>query len=202
MSKIAAFTAATAAVVITFASPDFGATPSLMKEAQAASAADHYRNSIDQAPITPAPRRKFEKAPNRRSPTVPNAPSNTLGSPFIDLVGEYFNPQIQEGVEGSHYCSNEYSHHERSRHVQIIVRNKGTNAATQIRVEFDFSGQKLSHTIPFLQANSVKGSAVAIPDSAWQYGKAEFTIRIDHPNQVNETNEANNTYSSFCSDPN
>ncbi len=199
---------ATAALAFIAAAPDFAKAPSLMKEAQAESAAYRYGHSIVQVPVQTAQRQKFEKAPHRRAPikrapTVPTRPSNNLASPFIDLVGEYFNPQIQEGMEGSHYCSNESSPQQRSRYVQIIVRNKGTNVAAPVHVSFTFAtGQFLTHTIPLIQAGDAKGSAVAIPDQAWKNGKAQFHISIDHTNQVNETNESNNAYYSFCAEPN
>lgn len=199
---------ATAALAFIAAAPDFTKTPSLMKEAQAEAAAYRYGHSIVRVPVQSAQRQKFEKAPNRKAPnrlapSVPSGPSNNLASPFIDLVGEYFNPQIQEGMEGSHYCSNEASPQQRSRYVQIIVRNKGTTVATPVHVSFTFAtGQFLTHTIPLIQAGDAKGSAIAIPDQAWKDGKAQFHISIDPTDQVNETNESNNAYYSFCAEPN
>ena len=208
-----ALASATAALALTIAAPDFTSASSLMKEAQAASDAYRSGHSIAGLSVQSAQRQKFEKAPNRlapkrlapnrRAPTAPNRPSNDLANPFIDLVGEYFNPQIQEGMEGSHYCSNEPNPHQRSRYVQIIVRNKGTNIATPVHLSFTFAtGQFLTHTIPLIQAGDAKGSVVAIPDQAWKNGKAQFHISIDHTNQVNETNESNNAYYSFCEEPN
>lgn len=145
------------------------------------------------------------KAPTKRpdKPTPgPVTPKNSLGSKFIDLAGEYLNPQIQEGALGSHYCSSEPGNG-RSRHVQIVVRNQGNTLAAPVHVSFTFStGHHLTHTIPVIQGGSAKGSAVAIPDSAWKNGKAHFHISIDPTNSIGETNESNNSFHSFCTDPN
>lgn len=145
------------------------------------------------------------KAPGKR-PVEPGPgrpkPLDGLGSNYIDLAGEYLNPQIQEGQPGSHFCSSEPGQG-RSRHVQIVVRNKGNTLATPVRVSFLFSsGQFMTETIQLIQPGAAKGAAVAIPDSAWKNGKVQFQISLDPTNAIGETNESNNTFHSFCADPN
>ncbi|MGD1879609.1 MAG: CARDB domain-containing protein [Kiloniellaceae bacterium] len=145
------------------------------------------------------------KAPTKRpdQPAPGRAkPMDGLGSKYIDLAGEYLNPQIQEGQPGSHFCSS-VPGNGRSGHVQIVVRNKGNALATPVKVSFLFStGQFMTETIPLIQPGAAKGAAVAIPDSAWKNGKAQFQISIDPTDIIGETNESNNTFHSFCTDPN
>ncbi len=188
MFKKLALATATAAVALTFAAADFAGGSAA--EARSAEAAD--RTNQLKAPA---------KRPVKPTPG-PVKPMDGLGSKFIDLAGEYLNPQIQEGKPGSHYCSSEPGNG-RSRHVQIVVRNKGNTFATPVHVSFSFAtGQFLTHTIPMIQAGAAKGSAVAIPDGAWKNGKAQFHISIDPTNSIGETNEGNNSFHSFCADPN
>jgi hypothetical protein len=179
---------ATAAVALPLAAPDF-----------AGGSAAEARST------QPAAQSKQFKAPKMRPvrPTPgPGKPMDSLGSNFIDLAGEYMNPEIQEGKAGSHYCSSE-PWNERSGYVQIVVRNKGNVLATPVKVSFLFaSGQFMTENIQLIQPGAAKGAAVAIPDSAWKNGKAQFQISIDPTNVIGETNESNNIFHSFCSDPN
>ena len=139
--------------------------------------------------------------PVKPSPGRPG-PADGLGSQYIELAGEYLNPQIQEGQPGSHFCSSAPGTG-RSRHVQIVVRNKGNVLATPVKVSFLFSsGHFMTETIPLIQAGQAKGAAVTIPDSAWKNGKASFQISIDPTNAIGETDETNNIFHSFCIDPN
>ena len=167
-------------------------------------AVDFYAGTFDLTSEAVAQTMRLKKTPAEPTPPSrgPAKPSNTLASPFIDLAGEYLNPQIQEGQAGSHYCSSEPGGG-RSKHVQIVVRNKGTTFAGPVHVSFTFAtGQFLTHTIPMIQSGAAKGSAVAIPDGAWKNGKAQFQISIDPTDTIGETNESNNTFHSFCTDPN
>ena len=183
-----ALVAATAAVALTFATPDFaGGSAAEARSAEPPERSEQFK-ALKKRPVRPAP--------------GPVKPMDGLGSRYIDLAGEYLNPQIQEGQPGSHHCSSEPGNG-RSRYVQIVVRNKGNTLATPVKVSFTFStGQFLTQTIPGIQAGAAKGAAVAIPDGAWKNGKAQFHISIDPTNAIAETNEANNSFHSFCADPN
>ncbi|GAB4224688.1 MAG: hypothetical protein Tsb0032_29720 [Kiloniellaceae bacterium] len=182
-----ALAAATAAVALTFATPDLaGASAAEARPAESPERSDKFKTPTKR-PVRPAP--------------GPIKPMDGLGSRFIDLAGEFLNPQIQEGQPGSHYCSSEPGNG-RSRHVQIVVRNKGNTLAAPIQVSFTFAtGQFLTHTIPMIQAGAAKGAAVAIPNGAWKNGKAQFHISIDPTDSIGESNESNNSFHSFCTDP-
>ncbi|MEO3429195.1 CARDB domain-containing protein [Pelagibius sp. CAU 1746] len=188
MFKNLVLAATAAAIAVPLTAPDFAGGSTAQARSAQHSAQSGQLKAPAKRPVKPAP--------------GPVKPMDGLGSRFIDLAGEYMNPVIQEGKAGSHYCSSEPGNG-RSRYVQIVVRNKGNTFATPVQVSFTFAtGQFLTHTIPMIQAGAAKGSAVAIPDSAWKNGKAQFHISIDPTNSIGESNEGNNSFHSFCTDPN
>ena len=180
MSKKLVLAATTAAFALSLTAPDLAGAQSAQPPAPS-----NQLRAPEQRPVKPAPG------------TV-----DGLGSIFIDLAGETLYPKLQEGQPGSHFCGSTPTG-ARSDNVAIVVRNKGNPLASQVKVSFTFStGQFLTTTIPLIKAGAAKGASVAIPKGAWKNGKAQFHISIDPTNAIGESNETNNSFHSFCVDPN
>lgn len=155
-------------------------------------------------PATPEP----EKPKRRSAAPAPSAPNQQgtnkfAPAPFVDLYGEPYYPATLEGMPGHYYCMFLAGNDTVSRAVQVRVRNQGNAPAGPVRVVFEFAGGGK----PVRQTMNVGTGAggyifeALIPASAWQNNVAPFTIRIDHPNKVAETNEHNNVIESFCAGP-
>ncbi|MEQ8356546.1 MAG: CARDB domain-containing protein [Kiloniellaceae bacterium] len=200
MFKHLILASATAVVALAATADHSGGSLSLTSSAEA-KAATKLAQATQLKPATrdTGPTRK----PSTGVPVDPKrGPGNYAPNPFVDLYGQPYYPAVYEGLPGNYYCSFLTGGDTVSKAVQVKVRNQGTKIAGPVQVVFEFAGGKrVKQTLPMnVLAASYIFEAV-IPPSAWQSGTAAFTIRIDHPNKVAESNEANNTISSFCMGP-
>ncbi len=155
-------------------------------------------------PSDPTADPRPSRRPSTGVPTGPQhqGPADLAPKPWVDLYGQPYYPAVYEGLPGNYYCSFLSGSDKVSKAVQVKVRNKGSKPAGNVQVTFQFAGGKtVKQTLPMNNVNASYIFEALIPQSAWQGNSASFTIRIDHPNKVAETDEANNTISSFCLGP-
>jgi len=194
---------ATAAAVTLAAAADLsGGTLSVIQGAEARSAAP-LAQTRQLKPATPEPA-KPSRSPSTGVPLGPKhqGPTDLATKPFVDLYGQPYYPASYEGLPGHYYCSFLAGNDKVSKAVQVKVRNQGTKVAGPVQVTFQFAaGQQVQQTLPMNNLNASYIFEAVIPAAAWQNNAAAFTIRIDHPNQIAETNEGNNTINSFCMGP-
>jgi hypothetical protein len=182
---------ATAAVALT-------ATVGLADSAGAKTAVEMAQGlQLKQAPGDTEPTRT-----PRATPAVPLGSTKLAPNPYVDLYGEPYYPAGIEGLPGYNYCNPVVAGNGTSSEVRVKVRNKGTKVAGPVQVVFEFGGgQSVKQTLPMNLLAATYVFEADIPAGAWQNGDVFFTIRIDHPNKVAESNEANNTISSYCLGP-
>ena len=155
-------------------------------------------------PADPTPDPRPTRKPSSNVPSAPQhqGPGGLSAKPWVDLYGQPYYPAVYEGLPGNYYCSFLTGGDTVSKAVQVKVRNGGTKPAGNVQVTFQFAGGKtVKQTLPMNNVNASYIFEAVIPASAWQSNTASFTIRIDHPNKVAESNELNNTISSFCMGP-
>jgi hypothetical protein len=159
---------------------------------------------LKQPGADPQPDPRPGRRPSSSLPSGPQhqGPANLAPKPFVDLYGLPYYPATYEGLPGHYYCSFLAGNDKVSKAVQVKVRNQGTKVAGNVQVVFEFNGGKtVKQTLPMNNLNASYIFEANIPASAWQNNSASFTIRIDHPNKVAESNEGNNVINSFCMGP-
>lgn len=159
---------------------------------------------LKQPGVDPQPDPRPTRQPSTSVPTGPQhqGPANLAPKPFVDLYGQPYYPASYEGLPGHYYCSFLAGNDKVSKAVQVKVRNQGNKVAGNVQVVFEFNGGKtVKQTLPMNVLNASYIFEAKIPASAWQNNSASFTIRIDHPNKVAESNEGNNVITSFCMGP-
>jgi hypothetical protein len=173
------------------------ASASFSDDAAARTAQTTQTLQLKQTPTDPGPGRT-----PKANPVLPKGPASLAPNPYVDLYGEPYYPATYEGLPGHYYCMFLAGNDKVSRAVQVKVRNKGTKVAGPVQVTFQFfGGQQAQQTMNMSSLAASYIFEALIPASAWHNNSASFTIRIDYPNQVAESNEANNTISSFCMGP-
>ena len=181
------------------------ATTEFTETAEARSAAPLAQSmQLKQPGADPQPDPRPGRQPSSSVPTGPQhqGPANLAPKPFVDLYGQPYYPATYEGLPGHYYCSFLAGNDKVSKAVQVKVRNQGTKVAGNVQVVFEFNGGKtVKQTLPMNNLNASYIFEANIPASAWQNNSAAFTIRIDHPNKVAESNEGNNVINSFCMGP-
>ncbi|MGF1628455.1 MAG: CARDB domain-containing protein [Kiloniellaceae bacterium] len=194
MFKKLILASATAAFALTLAGP--GVTGASIAEAKASVQLAQTQQ------LKPATREPGPTHTPKATPGVPQGSTRLAPNPFVDLYGQPYYPAIHEGLPGHYYCSFLAGGDTVSKAVQVKVRNQGTKVAGPVQVVFEFAGGKrVAQTLPMNNLNASYIFEAVIPASAWQNNTASFTIRIDHPNKVAESNENNNTISSYCMGP-
>lgn len=190
MFKNLILASATAAVALTFSASDFAGG----SEAVAKTATKVVQLKSRTTQPQPPTHKPFG------GPSAPGGGYET--APYVDLYGAPHYPLGLEGDPGKWYCMFLTGSDTRPRAVQMRVNNGGDKPAGPVKVQFQFSGGKtVSDTSVLNNPASSTVFEADIPNNAWINGRANFTMRIDHPNQVAESNENNNVYSSFCLDP-
>lgn len=145
----------------------------------------------------------FDITAGAAAQTVKPSKPSLQPMPTVDLHVEPHFPKTYEGTPGHFYCSQLHGGLALSKAVMFKVINDGNTPAGPIKVVVEFKGAKtITRQVNSSVANGA-GSAVSvdIPATAWKSGTASFTIRVDHPNKVAETNEHNNVVKSFCAGP-
>ena len=189
MFKNLVFASATAALALAATAPDFSAVSEAAAQPVVQSA------QFKAVPSKPTP-------PTRGPVGKPGAADDLKTQPYVDLYGEPYYPLGVEGTPGKMYCMFLAGNDTRPRGAQIAVKNKGDKPAGKVTVQFQFSGGKKISQTQIMNNPAWKYMFEAlIPDSAWVNGKASFVMVIDHGNNIAESNEKNNVYSSFCLDP-
>ncbi|NIA69619.1 hypothetical protein HBA54_13540 [Pelagibius litoralis] len=192
MIKNLILASATAVTALTFSAPEFAGG------SQAAAGMTAQSAQLKAGPAKQQP-------PTRKPTDLPGAGAadDYKPAPYVDLYGTFGFPLGLEGTPGAFFCAPLFTGDTKSEFVQIKVRNQGTKAAGPVRVVFEFPGSgRVAQTMPMNNLNGTYVYQANIPANAWKNGKVDFTMRIDHPNKVAESNENNNVYSSFCTDPN
>ena len=205
MFKNLILASATAAVALA-ASGDLSRGSFSLTESAQAKTAVHLAQTrqLQVKPVDPTPEPRPDRRPSSSVPTGPQhqGPGSLSAKPWVDLYGQPYYPAVYEGLPGNYFCSFLSGGDTVSKAVQVKVRNQGTKPAGNVQVTFQFAGGKsVKQTLPMNNLNASYIFEAVIPPSAWQSNTASFTIRIDYPDKIAESNEANNTISSFCMGP-
>lgn len=120
----------------------------------------------------------------------------------VDLRVAPVMPATLQGSPGHFYCAPLWGGNPLPTSIVFYVLNDGNTNAGPVSLRVEFKGAKaITKKVNSVPAGAGGAHHVDIPASAWQSGTASFTIRVDHPNKVAETNEHNNVVSSFCTGP-
>jgi hypothetical protein len=136
---------------------------------------------------------------------VTNAPNSPVPPhrPRPDLTPTYqFPPSSPEGFPGTGACGTDGSGRP-AKHVWVLLRNLGAAETGPFgyRIRFNANGQEFIGNLPNIPPGGSSVVGAQIPAAAWSNGSAWFTTTVDQNNTVMETNEANNSLTAKCLQP-